>query len=131
MSKVITHKATKIADEGEETAETNEAPPPGGPGKAVVLLKNMSVEIKEEIKEDSAAHKNMTEWCDSTIKATASAVKAAYAKDEELVNKITIAASKKAKMEVELEELGKSVADSSTSLQEAEAIRKRQHETFE
>merc|ERR1719316_120396 len=32
MSKVITHKATKIADEGEETAETNEAPPPGGPG---------------------------------------------------------------------------------------------------
>eukprot|EP00746_Dinoflagellata_sp_MGD_P126254 gnl/MRDRNA2_/MRDRNA2_61156_c0_seq1.p1 gnl/MRDRNA2_/MRDRNA2_61156_c0~~gnl/MRDRNA2_/MRDRNA2_61156_c0_seq1.p1 ORF type:complete len:1487 (+),score=407.19 gnl/MRDRNA2_/MRDRNA2_61156_c0_seq1:162-4622(+) len=122
---LLSHKAAKEEDE-----EKPKTPPPSGSGKAVELLKDMRADIKDEIDEDKEAHENVTQWCDSTIAITSSAVKAAYARDGDLLSKVTVAASKNAKMEVELEELGKSVADASKSLQEAEAIRKSQRETF-
>jgi chromosome segregation ATPase len=71
-----------------------------------------------------------TEWCDDTITEHSYGIKHANSKLEELNAEITDDTAQIAALDAELTELGSEIAERQSEMEEAIAIRKKDHETF-
>jgi chromosome segregation ATPase len=91
-------------------------------------------EEKDKIKVDLAAEeKTMAEymaWCDDTQDEYFYGIKSAKAKIEELVAVITDSAAQIASLDEEVAELGNEIAERQSDIEEAIAIRTKDHEEF-
>merc|ERR1719191_2519387 len=91
-------------------------------------------EEKDKIKADLAAEeKTMGEymqWCDDTITEYSYGIKSANSKLEELTAEITDATAQVAALDEELAELGNEIAERQSEMEEAIAIRAKDHEEF-
>jgi len=98
--------------------------------KVITLLKDMMQQLEKEAEEDEAIYDQLACWCETNDKEKTKAIADAEAHIEDLTTKIEELTAGSARLNTEIQNLGKEVAENQQSLDQATAIRGKQLAEF-
>lgn len=98
--------------------------------KVVQLLRDMKAQLEKEQEADEEIYEKLACWCQTNEKEKTKAISDAEAKLADLASKIERLTAQSAQLNVELEGLGKEVAQNQKSLDVATSLRRKQLAEF-
>jgi len=98
--------------------------------KVIRLMKEMAGQLDKEAKEDEDMYDKLGCWCDTNEKEKTMAVKVNTQRTTDLTAAIEELTAKSASLKIDIEELKKSVATSTASLDESTALREKEASEF-
>merc|ERR1719188_2839981 len=98
--------------------------------KVITLLKDMLKQLEKEAEEDEEIYDQLACWCETNDKEKTKAIADAEAKIEDLTTKIEELTATSARLNTEIKNLEKAVAENQDSLAKATALREKQLAEF-
>jgi chromosome segregation ATPase len=98
--------------------------------KVITLLKDMSKQLEKEAEEDEEIYDKMACWCETNDKEKTKAIADAEARISDLTTKIEELTASSARLNTEIKNLEKEVAENQAALDKATAIRQKQLAEF-
>merc|ERR1712072_321108 len=98
--------------------------------KVITLLKDMLKQLEKEAEEDEEIYDKLACWCETNDKEKTKAIADAEAKIEDLTTKIEELTAASARLNTEIKNLEKEVAENQAALDKATAIRQKQLAEF-
>jgi len=98
--------------------------------KVITLLKDMLKQLEKEAEEDEEIYDQLACWCETNDKEKTKAIADAEAKIEDLTNKIEELTASSARLNTEIKNLEKEVAENQEALDAATAIRQKELAEF-
>merc|ERR1719414_1175383 len=98
--------------------------------KVITLLKDMLKQLEKEAEEDEEIYDKMACWCETNDKEKTKAIAEAEARIEDLTTKIEELTAISARLNTEIKNLEKEVAQNQDSLAKATALREKQLAEF-
>merc|ERR1719476_130593 len=98
--------------------------------KVITLLKDMLKQLEKEQEEDEEIYDKMACWCETNDKAKTKAIADAEARIESLTTKIEELTAQSARLNTEIKNLEKEVAQNQDALAKATALREKQLAEF-
>jgi len=98
--------------------------------KVITLLKDMLKQLEKEAEEDEEIYDRMACWCETNDKEKTKSIKEAEARIETLTTKIEELTATSARLNTEIKNLEKEVAQNQNALAEATALREKQLAEF-
>eukprot|EP00405_Crypthecodinium_cohnii_P024970 CAMPEP_0206486154 /NCGR_PEP_ID=MMETSP0324_2-20121206/40892_1 /ASSEMBLY_ACC=CAM_ASM_000836 /TAXON_ID=2866 /ORGANISM="Crypthecodinium cohnii, Strain Seligo" /LENGTH=690 /DNA_ID=CAMNT_0053964421 /DNA_START=96 /DNA_END=2168 /DNA_ORIENTATION=+ len=98
--------------------------------KVITLLKDMLKQLQKEQEDDEAVYDKMACWCQTNDKEKTKAISDAEARIEDLTTKVEEHTAASARLDTEIKNLEKEVAQNQDSLDKAIAIRQKQLAEF-
>lgn len=98
--------------------------------KVMTLLRDMLNELEQEAKSDEEVYDKLACWCETNDKEKAKSISDAEKKIKGLTNKIDELTATSARLNTEIENLEKEVAENQEALSKATALREKQLEEF-
>mmetsp|Transcript_21702 Transcript_21702/g.67708 ORF Transcript_21702/g.67708 Transcript_21702/m.67708 type:complete len:685 (+) Transcript_21702:68-2122(+) len=98
--------------------------------KVIKLLQDMQKQLEKEAKEDEEIYDKLACWCETNDKEKAKSISDAEKKIKGLTNKIDELTATSARLNTEIENLEKEVAENQEALSKATALREKQLEEF-
>ena len=98
--------------------------------KVITLLKDMMSQLEKEAEEDEAIYDQLACWCETNDKEKTKAVADAEARIEDLTTRIEEMTAGSARLNTEIKNLEKEIAENQEALDQATAIREKQLAEF-
>merc|ERR1719284_2306291 len=98
--------------------------------KVITLLKDMLKQLQKEAEEDEEIYDKLACWCETNDREKTKAIKEAEAKISALVTKIEELTASSARLNTEIKNLEKEVAENQAALDKATAIRQKELAEF-
>jgi len=98
--------------------------------KVITLLKDMLKQLEKEAEEDEEIYDQLACWCETNDKEKTKSIADAEAMIEELTNKIEELTATSARLNTEIKNLEKEVAENQAALDQATAIREKELAEF-
>jgi chromosome segregation ATPase len=98
--------------------------------KVITLLKDMLKQLEKEAEEDEEIYDQLACWCETNDKEKTKAIADAETKIEDLTNKIEELTASSARLNTEIKNLEKEVAENQEALDAATAIRQKELAEF-
>merc|ERR1739848_564370 len=98
--------------------------------KVITLLKDMLKQLEKEAEEDEEIYDKMACWCETNDKEKTKAIADAEARISDLTTKIEELTAMSARLNTEIKNLEKDVAENQAALDKATAIRQKQLAEF-
>merc|ERR1712107_423655 len=98
--------------------------------KVITLLKDMLKQLEKEAEEDEEIYDQLACWCETNDKEKTKSIADAEAKIEDLTTKIEELTASSARLNTEIKNLEKEVAENQEALDQATAIREKQLAEF-
>jgi len=98
--------------------------------KVITLLKDMLKQLEKEAEEDEEIYDQLACWCETNDKEKTKSIADAEAKIEELTTKIEELTASSARLNTEIKNLEKEVAENQEALDQATAIRQKELAEF-
>merc|ERR1719261_1095951 len=98
--------------------------------KVITLLKDMIKQMEKEAEEDEEVYDKMACWCETNEKEKTKSIKDAEARVDDLTTKIEEYTANSARLNTEIKNLEKEVAENQQALDKATAIRQKQLAEF-
>jgi len=98
--------------------------------KVITLLKDMLKQLEKEAEEDEEIYDQLACWCETNDKEKTKAIADAEAKIEDLTTKIEELTASSARLNTEIKNLEKEVAENQEALDQATAIREKELAEF-
>merc|ERR1719298_131516 len=98
--------------------------------KVITLLKDMMAQMEKEAEEDEEIYEKMACWCETNDKEKTKAIADAEARIEDLTSSIEEMTAASARLNTEIKNLEKEVAENQAALDKATAIRQKQLAEF-
>merc|ERR1711871_501085 len=98
--------------------------------KVITLLKDMLKQLEKEAEEDEEIYDKMACWCETNDKEKTKAIADAEAKITDLTTKIEELTASSARLNTEIKNLEKEVAENQEALDQATAIRQKELAEF-
>jgi len=98
--------------------------------KVITLLKDMLKQLEKEAEEDEEIYDQMACWCETNDKEKTKAIADAEAKITDLTSKIEELTASSARLNTEIKNLEKEVAENQAALDQATAIREKELAEF-
>merc|ERR1719456_409983 len=98
--------------------------------KVITLLKDMLKQLEKEAEEDEEIYDKMACWCETNDKEKTKSIADAEARISDLTTKIEELTANSARLNTEIKNLEKEVAENQAALDKATAIRQKQLAEF-
>merc|ERR1711975_189295 len=98
--------------------------------KVITLLKDMLKQLEKEAEEDEEIYDKMACWCETNDKEKTKSIADAQARITDLTTKIEEMTASSARLNTEIKNLEKEVAENQEALDQATAIRQKQLAEF-
>jgi len=98
--------------------------------KVITLLKDMQKQLEKEGEEDQAIYDKMACWCETNDREKSQAISDAESKIDRLTTRIEDLTASSARLNTEITNLEKEVAENQAALDKATAIREKQLAEF-
>merc|ERR1712137_788234 len=98
--------------------------------KVITLLKDMLKQLEKEAEEDEEIYDQLACWCETNDKEKTKSIADAEARIEDLTNKIEEMTAASARLNTEIKNLEKEVAENQEALDQATAIREKELAEF-
>merc|ERR1712061_634005 len=98
--------------------------------KVITLLKDMLKQLEKEAEEDEEIYDKMACWCETNDKEKTKAIADAEARISDLTTKIEELTASSARLNTEIKNLEKEVAENQAALDKATALRQKQLAEF-
>merc|ERR1712182_58235 len=98
--------------------------------KVITLLKDMLKQLEKEAEEDEEIYDKMACWCETNDKEKTKSIADAEARISDLTTKIEELTASSARLNTEIRNLEKEVAENQAALDKATAIRQKQLAEF-
>merc|ERR1719230_1657131 len=98
--------------------------------KVITLLKDMIKQMEKEAEEDEEVYDKMACWCETNEKEKTKSIKDAEARVDDLTTKIEEYTANSARLNTEIKNLEKEVAENQQALDKATALRQKELAEF-
>merc|ERR1719465_313987 len=98
--------------------------------KVITLRKDMLKQLEKEAEEDEEIYDKMACWCETNDKEKTKSIAEAEARIDDLTTKVEELTASSARLNTEIKNLGKEVAENQAALDKATAIRQKQLAEF-